>query len=93
MVDKIETIYGSLDKNQLTQLKGYVDETVQYMETIKVTNQAMADIATVAYNSLKIPKKMVKRLAKAQLKNSIKDETQEFQEFETLFETLKDIKY
>ena len=93
MVDRIETIYGTLNKEQLQQLKGYIDETVQYMETIKVTNQAMADIATIAYNSLKLPKKLIKRLAKAQLKNSIKDETEEFQEYETLFETLKDIKY
>ena len=93
MVDRIETIYGTLNKEQLQQLKGYIDETVQYMETIKITNQSMADIATIAYNSLKIPKKLIKRLAKAQLKNSIKDETEEFQEYETLFETLKDIKY
>jgi hypothetical protein len=92
MIEKIDTIYGTFDKKQLQELKGYIDETVQYMETIKVTNQSMNDIATIAYNSLKIPKKMIRKLAKAQFKQSLKDEVTEFKEFEALFETLSDIK-
>jgi len=92
MIEKIDTIYGTFNKDQLKQLKGYIDETVELMETIKVTNQSMADIATMAYGSLKIPKKMIRRLAKARFKQSLKEEVTEFKEFESLFECLQDVK-
>lgn len=91
MIEKIDTIYGTFNREQLKQLKGYIEETVQQMDIIRVTNQTINDIATIANNNLNIPKKVIKRLAKAQMKQSFQDEAAEFKEVEALHETLNEI--
>ena len=89
---KVNTLFGSFDDTQLKQLKGYVDETVMYMNRNKTNNEAMNDIVNVAQDELKIPKKIIKRMAKTQFKQSFESEVAESKEFEALFESMKDIK-
>ena len=89
---KVNTLFGSFDDKQLKQLKGYVDEAVMYMNRNKTNNEAMNDIVNVAHDELKIPKKIIKRMAKTQFKQSFESEVAESKEFEALFESMKDIK-
>jgi len=89
---KVNTLFGSFDEEQLKKLKGYVDELVLHMNKNQSNNDAMKDIVDFANDELKIPKKIVKRMAKTQFKNSFQTEVAESKEFETLFESMNEVK-
>jgi hypothetical protein len=89
---KVNTLFGSFDDEQLKKLKGYVDEMVMYMNRNKTNTEAMNDIVGIAYDELKIPKKIIKRMAKTQFKQSFQIEVAESKEFEALFESMNEIK-
>jgi hypothetical protein len=89
---KVNTLFGSFDEEQLKKLKGYVDELVLHMNKNQSNNEAMKDIVDIANDELKVPKKIIKRMAKTQFKNSFQTEIAESKEFEALFESMNDIK-
>lgn len=89
---KVNTLFGSFDEEQLKKLKGYIDEVVLHMNRNKANNEAVKDIIDAAYDELKLPKKIVKRMAKTQFNNSFQTEVAESKEFEALFESMQDIK-
>lgn len=89
---KVNTLFGSFDDEQLKKLKGYVDEMVMYMNRNKTNAEAMNDIVGIAYDELKIPKKIIKRMAKTQFKQSFQIEVAESKEFEALFESMQEVK-
>jgi hypothetical protein len=89
---KVNTLFGSFDDEQLKKLKGYIDEVVLHMNRNKANNEAIKDIIDAATDELKVPKKIVKRMAKTQFNNSFQTEVAESKEFEALFESMQDIK-
>lgn len=89
---KVNTLFGSFDDEQLKKLKGYIDEVVLHMNRNKSNNDAIKDIVDAANDELKIPKKIVKRMAKTQFNNSFQTEVAESKEFEALFESMQEIK-
>jgi hypothetical protein len=89
---KVNTLFGSFDEDQLKKLKGYVDEMVLHMNRNQSNTEAMKDIADIANDELKVPKKIIKRMAKTQFKNSFQTEVAESKEFEALFESMNGIK-
>ena len=89
---KVNTLFGSFDDEQLKKLKGYIDEVVLHMSKNKANNEAIKDIIDAATDELKVPKKIVKRMAKTQFNNSFQTEVAESKEFEALFESMQDIK-
>jgi hypothetical protein len=89
---KVNTLFGSFDEEQLKKLKGYIDEVVLHMNRNKANNEAIKDIIDIAYDELKLPKKIVKRMAKTQFNNSFQTEVAESKEFEALFESMQDVK-
>jgi hypothetical protein len=89
---KVNTLFGSFDEDQLKKLKGYVDETVLHMNRNEANNQAIKDIVDAAHDELKVPKKILKRMAKTQFKNSFQTEVAESKEFEALFESMNGVK-
>lgn len=89
---KVDTLFGSFDDKQLKQLKGYVEEIVLHMQRNQSNTEAIKDIVGVANDELKIPKKILKRMAKTQFKQSFETEVAESKEFEALFECLKEVK-
>ena len=89
---KVNTLFGSFDDDQLKKLKGYVDEMVLHMNRNKANNEAMKDIVDAANDELKVPKKIVKRMAKTQFNNSFQTEVAESKEFEALFESMNEVK-
>lgn len=92
MTNKVNTLFGSFDADQLKKLKGYVDEVVLHMNRNKANNEAIKDIVDAANDELKVPKKILKRMAKTQFNNSFQTEVAESKEFEALFESMQDIK-
>ena len=89
---KVNTLFGSFDDDDLKKLKGYVDEVVLHMHRTDGNNQAIKDIVDIAHDELKIPKKILKRMAKTQHKNSFQTELAESKEFEALYESMTEIK-
>ena len=89
---KVNTLFGSFDEDQLKKLKGYVDELVLHMNKNQANNDAMKDIVDIANDELKVPKKIIKRMAKTQFKNSFQTEIAESKEFEALFESMNEVK-
>jgi len=89
---KVNTLFGSYDEDQLKKLKGYVDEMVLHMQRNQSNNEAIKDIIEIANDELKIPKKIVKRMAKTQFKNSFHTEVAESKEFEALYESMTEVK-
>jgi len=89
---KVNTLFGSFDEEQLKKLKGYIDEVVLHMNRNKSNNEAIKDIIDAATDELNLPKKIIKRMAKTQFKNSFQSEVAESKEFEALFESMQDVK-
>lgn len=89
---KVNTLFGSFDEDQLKKLKGYVDELVLHMNRNQGNNEAMKDIVDIANEELKVPKKIIKRMAKTQFKNSFQTEVAESKEFEALYESMVEVK-
>ena len=89
---KVNTLFGSFDDEQLKKLKGYIDESVMYLNRNKSNSEAMNDIVNIAHEELKIPKKIIKRMAKTQFKQSFQVEVAESKEFEALFESMQEVK-
>jgi hypothetical protein len=89
---KVNTLFGSFDEEQLKKLKGYIDEVVLHLNRNKSNNEAIKDIVDAANDELKVPKKIVKRMAKTQFKNSFQTEVAESKEFEALFESMNEVK-
>lgn len=89
---QVTTLFGTFDEDQLKKLKGYIDEMVLHMNRNQANTDAMKDIVDAANDELKVPKKIVKRMAKTQFKNSFQTEVAESKEFEALFESMNEIK-
>ena len=89
---KVSTLFGDFDDVKLKQLKGYVDEVVLHMNRNQSNNEAIKDIINVANEELKVPKKIVKRMAKTQFKQSFQTEIAEDKEFEALFESMIEVR-
>ena len=92
MVDKINTIYGTLDEEQLKDLKGNIDEIVHCLQKIQALNESIKDIVDLSHENSKIPKKIIKRIAKTEFKQNFRNEVTESSEFESLYEALGELK-
>jgi hypothetical protein len=55
-------------------------------------NAAIKDIVDAAHDDLKIPKKIIKRMAKTQHKNSFQTEVAEYKEYEALYESMAEVR-
>jgi len=91
-VTQVTTLYGTFDEKQLKALKGYIEEIGVCLARNKATTESMTDVINIAYDELKIPKKIIKRMAKVQYNQSLQSEVAEFKEFEALFESIQEVK-
>ena len=92
MVNKVQTLHATLDEKQLKSLKGYVDELVVCMTKSKSISESQSDIISLAHDELKLPKKLIRRIAKVQYAQSLQEEVAEFKDFEALIESLNEVK-
>jgi hypothetical protein len=88
----IQTLFGTFDDQQLKALKGAVDEIVLVMNKQDTLKIEMNDIVNATHDTLKVPKKIIKRMAKVQYKQSFQTEVAESKEFEALFEGITEVK-
>jgi hypothetical protein len=88
----VQTLFGTFDDDQLKALKGAIEEINHSMNLIEVQNTQIKDIVNATYDSLKVPKKIIKRMAKVYYNQSLHTEVTEFKEFEALFEGITEVK-
>lgn len=91
-IASVQTLNGSLDETQLKALKGAIDEINVAFQQIEFQNNAIKDIVDATYDSLGVPKKIIKRMAKVYYNQSIQTEIDEFKDFEALFEAITEVK-
>ena len=88
----VQTLFGTFDDVQLKALKGAIEEINHSMNLIDVQTTQIKDIVNATYDSLKVPKKIIKRMAKVYYNQSLQTEVAEFKEFEALFEGITVVK-
>jgi hypothetical protein len=88
----IQTLFGTFDDKQLKELLGAITEINEHQYNIKVKQNQIKEIVDVTFDNLKVPKKLIKRMAKVYLNQSLQEEVAEFKEFEALFEGITEVK-
>ena len=88
----IQTLFGTFDDKQLNELKGAITEINEHMFNIKQKQNQIKEIIDVTFENLKVPKKIIKRMAKVYYNQSLQEEVAEFKEFEALFEGITEVK-
>ena len=89
---QVNTLYGTFNENQLKDLKSNIEEIVICLSRIQAQNESIRDIVDLTYDQFKIPKKIVKKMARSKFKQNFQIEVAENSEFETLYESLQEIK-
>jgi hypothetical protein len=88
----VQTLFGTFDDVQLKALKGVIEEINHATRQIEAYNSQIKDIVDAAHDTFKIPKKIIKRIAKVQHNQSMQEEVAEFKEFEALVEGIIEVK-
>ena len=88
----IQTIYGTLDEKQLKELKGALEEINNYFNEIEHRQKLIKEIIDLTCDNTKLPKKIVSKMAKVYHKQSFQQEVAENKEFESLFESITEVK-
>lgn len=88
----VNTLFGTFDENQLKSLKGYIEEIVACMNRTKANNESIGDMIDLAHDELNLPKKIIRKIAIYEFKQSLSSDYAEFKEVEALIEGIKDTK-
>ena len=81
----VTTLYGSFDENQLKSIHDALSEISNEMTIIDSHKEAIKDVIDALYDNFKIPKKVLRRMAKTHHKQSFQEEVTEDNEFEALY--------
>lgn len=81
----VTTLYGSFDENQLKSIRDALNEISNEMVVIDSHKEAIKDVINALYDNFKIPKKVIRRMAKTHHKQSFREEVTEDNEFEALY--------
>jgi len=87
----VQTLFGTFTDEQLKALKGAISEMVVVMHKQDALKVEMKDILDATYDSLKVPKKILRKMAKVEYKQSFQEEIAESKEFEALFEGMTEV--
>ena len=91
MGQTIQTLFGTFNDEQLKALKGALDEMNEVMFKQEQLSTSMKDILAAAHDSLKVPKKILRKMARVQYKQNFETEVAESKEFEALFEGITNL--
>lgn len=88
----IQTLFGTYNDEQIKSLKSAIDEMIIVMQKQDALKVEMKDIVDATYDSLKLPKKILKKMARVQYKQSFQEEVAENKEFEVLYEGITEVR-
>jgi hypothetical protein len=86
----IQTLFGTFDDEKIKALKGNLEEMIIVMQKQDRLKAEMKDIIDASFEALKIPKKILRKMARVKYKDSFNDESSENKEFEALYESVSD---
>lgn len=81
----VATVFGQLDEAQVKTLKDGIKEMSVVLSRIDDEKVALKDILNSIHDEIKVPKKIINKLAKVYHKKSFAEESTEFNEFESLY--------
>lgn len=81
----VATVFGQLDEAQVKTLKDGIKEMSVVLSKIDDEKVALKDILNSIHEEIKVPKKIINKLAKVYHKKSFAEESTEFNEFESLY--------
>ena len=85
MSTQVNTIFGDFKEDDLKIIRDAIEEISLHFQKIETENLAIKDIVGSIYDQYKLPKKIVKRLAKVHYKNTFSQQVVEDKEFEALY--------
>lgn len=88
----IVTQYGTFKQEDLKSIKEALNEISNELEIISQHKDAIKDVINAVYDNYNIPKKVIRRLAKAHHKNSFQQELAQDNEFESIYVGLSEVK-
>lgn len=88
----VNTIFGSFDESDLKSMKDALDEISISITKMDSEKEAIKDIINAVYDKHKIPKKIIRKMAKAHHKQSFEEEVAEYKEFEALYVGMNETK-
>jgi len=88
----IQTLFGTFNDGELKSLKNSIDEMIVIMEKIDYQKESLKEVIDHINEELGIPKKIIRKMAKVQYKQSFDQEVSEQTEFESLFSGIQEIK-
>lgn len=86
MTTTISTMFGTFSDQELKTLRSGIEEISTIMTFIESKKEAEKEIINNLFDELKIPKKIIRRLAKTYHKKNFVEETTINNEFEALYE-------
>ena len=92
MSTQVNTIFGDFKEDDLKIIRDAIQEISLHFQKIEVENLAIKDIVGSVYDQYKLPKKIVKRLAKVHHKNTFSQQVVEDKEFEALYIGVTEVK-
>lgn len=81
----VATVFGQLDEAQIKTLKDGIKEMSVVLSKIDDEKLALKDVLNSIHDEIKVPKKIINKLAKVYHKKSFAEESTEFNEFESLY--------
>jgi hypothetical protein len=81
----VATVFGQLDEAQIKTLKDGIKEMSVVLSRIDDEKVALKDILNSIHDEIKVPKKIINKLAKVYHKKSFAEESTEYNEFESLY--------
>jgi hypothetical protein len=88
----VNTMFGTFTEDDLKSIHEAINEITNEMNQIQNHKDSIKDVLNALYDNYKIPKKVLRRLAKAHYKNSFQEEVSLDNEFEALYTGLKEAK-
>jgi len=88
----IVTQYGTFKEEDLKSIKDALNEISNELNIISQHKDSIKDVINVVYDNYNIPKKVIRRLAKAHHKNSFQEEVAQDNEFESIYIGLTETK-
>ena len=79
---QVSTIFGNFQEDDLKIIKDGLEEISQQYMKIEQNNEAIKDVVESLYDQYKVPKKIIKRLAKVYHQKNFSQQVVEDKEFE-----------
>lgn len=86
MSKTVSTIFGTFSDEELKVLRSSVEQLSDVMTMMEAQRDTQKEIINEVYDKLKIPKKIIRRIAKTYHKRTFEEESTENTEFEALYE-------